>query len=411
MVSEQPFDPFDPSLIADPYPVYRAYRETDPVHWGPPQSADAGGCFYLFRAREIEQVLRDDRFVRRMPGTSTDSVVPDAERPFVEMSRRWLLSSDPPDHTRLRQLVNKAFTAKVADRLRGFMRRVANELLDARLAHGHIELIHDYAFAFSFAVITEILGVHVDDHDDFRRWSNAVGEGINFRNATNDTFARASEGVEALTEYFRRALHERRTGNDVLSELVAARDDSARIDDDELIAMCIQLIFAGQETTVNTIGNSVLALLRHPIEFARLRSNPELLSTAIPELIRFDAAVQTAAARKPKRDVVVGDKRIAAGQPVIAMLGSANRDPEVFPDPDALDLGRVFPRSFAFGLGIHSCLGAFLARAEATIAIAVLLERCGSITLAPGASLDFRPHAVLRGLQRLDLRIERRRPS
>ncbi len=408
MTSLARFDPFHPAFVRDPYPVYRRYREADPVHWGLPQRPGAEGCFYLFGAREIEQVLRDPRFVRRMPGADAKSgSAPESQCAFVEMSKRWLLSCDPPNHTRLRTLVNRAFTAKVAQRLRSRMLQLARGLLDRQLPSGRIELIGDYAFPFSFAVITEILGVAPDEIEGFRRWSNAVGEGINFRAAERDTLARASEGTRALTDYFRTALRRRSAGDDVLSTLVAARDQHDRIDDDELIAMCVQLIFAGQETTVNTIGNSMLALLQHPLQLARLRAQPELLGRAVRELLRFDASVQTAAARKPVQDVVVGGTRIPAGQPVIAMLGSANRDPEVFEDPETLDLGRTFPRSFSFGLGIHTCLGAFVARAEAEIAISTLLSGA-ELRLPPGSALEFRDHMVLRGLQRLPLEIGRR---
>ncbi|MEM6928009.1 MAG: cytochrome P450 [Myxococcota bacterium] len=390
------FDPYDPEFIQDPYPTYARYRQSDPVHWGLPQAPGAEGCWYLFRAREAYAVLKDPRFRRRIGPPPMG----DAESPFVRMSRHWLLSSDPPAHTRLRATVNRAFTARVAGSLRPQVARWADALIDR--ADGAMDLVRDFAFPLSFEVITTILGIDPDDRAAFRTWSSDIAEGINFRRADAETLVRASRGTEAMLAYFTDRVARRRAhpGDDLMSQLIAAETDDA-LSEEELMAMCIQLVFAGHETTVNWIGNAVLALLRSQEQLERLRAVPSLLPRAMGELLRYDASVQTAAARRPTEDVDVGGRRIRQAETVIAVLGAANRDPEVYAEPEAIRLDRAERTHRSFGVGIHACLGAFLAQMEAEVGVGRLLARAPELRLADRFVPTFREHVVLRGLNAL----------
>jgi cytochrome P450 len=321
------------------------------------------------------------------------------------MSSRWLLSSDPPAHTRLRALVNKAFTPSVVEDLRPRVQQLADDLIAAAERAGTFDLIGDVAFPLSFTVITEILGVRPEDLDTFRKWSSTVGDGINLRQGTQ-SIERASAATLSLMDYFRAVVADRRDHSrpDLISRLVEARDMHDRLSEDELLSMCIQLIFAGHETTVNHIGNGMLALLRHPEQRELLRRRPDLIDGAVNELLRLDSPVQTCAARKPIEDVEIGGKRVRAGEPVIAFVGAANRDPDVFPEPDRLDITRDGAAHLAFGTGIHACLAGALARMEGAVAIGTLLERLPDLRLVD-APLEWRPHAVLRGLAALPVSV------
>ncbi|WNG35297.1 cytochrome P450 [Archangium violaceum] len=395
------FNPFLPEFIDNPYSFYERYRARDPVHWGLPQSPGRPGCWYLFKYEDVSALLRDRRFVRRWPPAPK---IPPEARPqpqslFQEVCDRWLFSLDPPDHSRLRSLVNKAFSPRIVVELRPRIQELANGLLD-RLGDS-FDLVNDYAFPLSFTVIGDILGVRPEDTQDFRAWSMAVGDGINLRQGS-EGLERANQGTQALLSYFRDRVAERRRQPraDLISSLIDARDAGEKLSEEELLAQCIQLIFAGHETTVNHIGNGMLALLQHPEQLALLRRCPELIDNAVNELLRFDSPVQTTAARKPMEDLELGGKLIRAGEPVIAFVGSANRDPAVFPEPDRLDITRSGAPHLTFGTGIHTCLAASLGRTEGAIALETLVRRRPGLRLT-GEPLAWRPHAVLRGLPEL----------
>lgn len=395
------FNPFLPRFTEDPYSFFSWYRARDPVHWGLPQSPGKPGCWYLFKYDDVSALLRDRRFVRRWPPAPN---VPPKSQPnpqslFQAVCDRWLFSLDPPDHSRLRSLVNKAFSPRIVVELRPRIQEIADSLLD-RLADS-FDLVNDYAFPLSFTVIGDILGVRPEDTQDFRMWSMAVGDGINLRQG-EEGIERANQGTAALLSYFRELVADRRRQPraDLISNLIEARDAGDKLSEEELLAQCIQLIFAGHETTVNHVGNGVLALLLHPEQLELLRQRPALIDSAINELLRFDSPVQTTAARKPVEDVELGGKLIRAGDPVIAFVSSANRDPAVFPEPDRLDITRSGMPHLAFGSGIHTCLAASLGRTEGAIAIETLIRRRPRLRLS-GEPLRWRPHAVLRGLPEL----------
>lgn len=402
------FNPYLPEFIHNPYPIYAKYRAQDPVHWGLPSAPGVPGCWYVFRYDDALTVLRDRRFRRKwIPSTAKAAprAVAKEQMAFLTMAEKWLLSSDPPDHTRLRALVSKAFSPRMLTALSARVQALADELVQELDQAESFDLIAGYAQPLSFTIIREILGVPKQDAALFQDWTAAVGAGINLRQGS-EVIELASQSVLQMLDFFRRLIADRRLRPcaDLISSLIEARDRDDQLNEEELLSMCIQLIFAGYETTVNLISNGTLALLRNPAQRDLILQQPELIGKAVNELLRFDGSVQTAAARKPSEDIELGGKLVRAGEPVIAFLGSANRDPSVFPDPDRLDITRSTSQHLAFGFGIHACLGAALARMEGEIAIGTLFRRFPRLRLKD-VPLQWRSHAVLRGLERLPLSV------
>ena len=286
-----------------------------------------------------------------------------------------MLLQDPPDHTRLRTLVSKAFTPRAIESLRGRIEQMVDALLDVAVDRGEMDLIADLAYPLPASVICEMLGVPLQDRDRLREWSADIARSLDAVIVSDpEVIARANAAGVALREYFERLVAERRRAPraDILSGLIAAEEAGDRLSTDELFATVILLFLAGHETTANLIGNGMLALLRHPAELARLRDDPALIESAVEELLRYDSPVQRVS-RITTADVVIGDRTIPAGSLAMALLAAANRDPAYFPDPDRLDVARRDNRHLAFGSGIHFCLGAPLARLEGRIVFAALL--------------------------------------
>jgi len=361
------------------------------------------GFWYLFRHDDVSSALKDPRLGRELHRVSRAEAaarVPEAHRPFYEMAGKWMLYRDPPDHTRLRSLVNKAFMPRVVQDLRPRLQVLAGSLLDAAERGGSMDLIADYAFDLPLLGIATLLGVRTADLAQFRQWSNALSAAID-QNRTPGVYEQASQATIALSAYFREILAERRQSpqDDLMSGLIAAEEKSGHLSEEEVVATCILLLGAGQETTVDLIGNSVLALLRHPDQMELLRAQPSLLPSAIEELLRYDSPVQMTA-RVALEDVEIGGRRIQQGAKITMVLGSANRDPELFPDPDRLDLTRGAKGHLCFGLGIHFCLGAQLAHLSGQIALSTLLGRFPNLRLATQAP-EWRDGPVFRGLKRL----------
>jgi pimeloyl-[acyl-carrier protein] synthase len=391
------FNPYLPEVHADPYPMYRRLREEDPVH------ETFQGVWVLSRYADVQSVLRDPRF----SSDGRNSVLFEAFRESIgqeaaqlQESSRNMLFRDPPDHTRLRALVNKAFTARVVEGMRHRAQTVVDGLLDKALARGSMDVVDDLAYPLPITVICEMLGVPEADHSRFREWSADVVLSLDPMMSV-DLLARANRATEALAEYFSGLVAERRArpGQDLLTALIAAENQGRSLTEDELLSMCILLLVAGHETTVNLISNGLLALLRNPGQLERLRAQPTLIRSAVEELLRYDSPVQLTG-RIPLVDMEIGGKLIGKGQEVVAITGAANRDPAQFPDPDRLDLSRADNRHLAFGAGIHFCLGAPLARVEGQIAIGALIQRAPKIELA-AEELEWRETVTLRGLQRL----------
>jgi pimeloyl-[acyl-carrier protein] synthase len=365
MVTTQ-YRPFTPAVLANPYPVYHRLRAEDPVHWSEPT-----GGWVLTRYHDVALALSDRRF------SAADRPPMRRDGPVTTM-----VTADPPEHTRLRRLVSKAFTAKAVEAMRPRIRQIVDGLLDEGEGQ-RMDVVQDFAYPLPVTVIAEMLGVPVADRDKFKRWASQGLAGIVGRLASAEDRARAQRGGEELRSYFTDAIARRRRdpGDDLISALIAAEDEGSAPSEAEVLDNCTLLITAGHETTSSLIGNSMLALLRNPDQLRRLQDDPSLIETAVEELLRYDPPVQ-AVTRRTLEDVEIDGRTIEAGRVVFAVVGTANRDPARFQRPDQLDIGRPDNPHIAFGDGRHFCLGAPLARAEAQIGIAALVRRFSQMRLA-----------------------------
>jgi pimeloyl-[acyl-carrier protein] synthase len=386
MAHEVPLD--HPLLVQfrdDPYPVYRSLLATAPVQWNELLQA-----WTVARYSDVAFVLTDARFSAERPVQARDGY----------SVARSMLVSDPPDHTRLRTLVQKAFTPRMIDQLRPRIQAIVDDLLEHALASGQsFDLVTDLAYPLPVIVIAELLGVPPEDRETFREWSATLAASLDPLIGP-DLMDRAAAARDALLAYLRRVIAERRARPraDLISALVAVEERGDSLSEPELVVMCNLLLVAGHETTVNLIGNGTLALLRHPDELDRLRSVPELIGSAIEELVRFDSPVQMTG-RIVTDDLDLGGQSIRAGDWVLPLLGAANHDPAQFAQPEQLDLTRNPNPHLGFGRGIHFCLGAPLARVEAQVAIGTLVQRVPTLRLA-GEPVR-RKQITLRGLASL----------
>jgi len=391
------FNPMDPAFLADPYPTYRRLRTEDPVHHSPLD------FWVLTRYEDVVAVLRDPRFIKEPLAGFVAARFGVAVPPGVGVS---MLDRDPPDHTRLRSLVSKAFTPRVVEGLRPRIQEIVDSLITRAEAAGSMDLIEEFAYPLPVNVICEMLGVPVEDHERFKGWSLDIARGLDsiLLPPESEVPRRSGAARHAMGDYFRGLVAERRASprGDLLSALIAAEEADDKLSEDELLATCILLLIAGHETTVNLIGNGTLALLRHPGELRRLRETPGLIASAVEELLRYDGPVQRTA-RIPSTDVTIGGRTIGKGEMVMPFIGAADRDPAQFPDPDRLDLARTDNRHIAFGWGIHFCLGAPLARVEGQIAIDALVRRLPKLELVTDEP-EYRQSLTLRGLKTLPVR-------
>jgi cytochrome P450 len=393
----QSFNPMDPEFLADPYPTYHRLRTEDPVHYSPL------GFWVLTRYEDVSAVLRDPRFIKE-PLAALVAARFGAEVPRgVGLS---MLDRDPPDHTRLRSLVSTAFTPRVVEGLRPRIQQIVDGLITRAQAAGSMDVIEEFAYPIPVNVICEMLGVPVEDHERFKGWSLDIARGLDSIWLPQDSEVprRSAAARHAISDYFRGLIAERRASprGDLLSALITAEEAGDKLNEEELLATCILLLIAGHETTVNLIGNGVLALLRHPGELRRLRETPGLITSAVEELLRYDGPVQRTA-RVASADATIGGRTIRKGEMVMPFIGAADRDPAQFPDPDRLDLTRSDNRHIAFGWGIHFCLGAPLARVEGQIALDMLVRRLPRLELVTG-SPEYRQSLTLRGLKTLPVK-------
>ena len=395
-----------PQFLEDPYPVYAMFRKTNPVFRAPIPGHTGPGAFLLTRYAEIQHVLRDGRFSadRRRAALLEENAdrIP-AALIGEEGGLRSMLIMDPPDHTRVRGLVSKAFTPRRVAELRPRIEEIVDELLDDAARGGELEVIGDFAAPLPAIVIAELLGVPAEDHRTFKQWSSELIALAPL--ADPSRLGEVQQKLDRILDYLRGIIAERRAAprDDLISAMIAAQEERDALSDAELLATSNLLLIAGHETTTNLIGNGLLALLRHPGELARLRAHPELVRSAVEELLRFDSPVQ-ATGRVATEDVELGGERVGKGALLITVIGAANRDPEIFPDPDRLDVGREDNRHLSFGFGTHFCLGAPLARLEGELAFRALLARFPKLELATDA-VRHRPNPFLRGLEALPVRV------
>lgn len=389
-------DPFDPRHRADPYPVYRRLRERSPIHRSP------RGHWLLTRYADCAAVLRDPRFGHgsgQLLGQNT------FRRPVSGRSRPFIML-DPPEHTRLRSLVSKAFTPRMVQRMASRIRQIADTLLDRIVDAGEVDLMATFAYPLPVTVISEMLGVPAEDRDLVKDLSHHVALDVDpdFTRSPEEERARG-RAFAAFDEYFRGLLPRRRAAptGDLLSELVCVQDNGTSLSEGELLTTCILLYVAGHETTMDLIGNGVLALLRHPDQLQRFRAEPGLAEFAVEELLRFDPPTQMSR-RTALADVELGGVAIRRGEQVVVLRGAANRDPAAFTDPDELHLARRDNRHLAFDGGIHFCLGAALARLEGSVALRRLIRRAARMELATDV-LTYRSNLVIRGLAALPVRL------
>lgn len=379
------FDPLSPGFRVDPYETYARYRVAEPVHFGLPPIASMPRCHYLFRYADVAAVLRDGRFGRQRlrDDRGEPTVLPGASTVIRRVVRRMLLFADPPRHNRLRGLVEAAFSPELHALARQRAEQIAPALLAEALSEPRPDLISGFAVPLPVLVMSEVLGVHPEDRLRIKRWSSDIVAITDLR-PSKESVNRASRATAELAEYLRAELRARRRAprEDLLTRLITARVDGSALSDDEILANAVLLLAAGHETTVGLIGNGLKALMDHPSEALRLRSDPELVGRAVEELLRFDSPVQMTF-RVAQDDANIGGVRIRRGEAVALVIGSANRDPEAFQAPDVLDLGRRNGRHLAFAAGPHLCLGADVARFEARAAFAAAAPHLGSIRYEP----------------------------
>jgi cytochrome P450 len=397
----------DPKHKADPFPLYQRLRAESPVC--KIRMPDKQAAWLVTRYDDVAAVLKDDRFSKdRFRTLSREQMkkqpwVPGVFKPLL----RNMLDVDAPDHTRLRALVQKAFTPRRIDEMEPRIQALADDLVTeaAGIGRGRVDLIRDFALPLPATVIAEMLGVPAKDRHRFHRWSSTI---VALNWSTWDMI-KGMPSVWRFLRYIRKLVQRRRAepADDLITALVQAEEQGEKLTEDEMVAMIFLLLIAGHETTVNLIGNGTLALLQNPGQLERLRREPALLRTAVEELLRYSSPLDTASERYAREDVTIAGVTIPQGSLVYAGIASANRDESHFRDAEALDLAREPNRHLSFGLGIHFCLGAPLARIEGQIAFNALVHRIRGLRLAvPADSLKWRRGVILRGMQSLPVAFE-----
>ncbi len=397
----------DPEVLGDPYPLYRALRENDPVHWDPFLYA-----WVVTGYQDVVTVLH--RYTAdRTPTPEQLSAMGCSElNPIAQVMVKQMLFMDGAAHTRLRGLASFAFTPARVAVLRDHVQDITNSLLDRMEAVDGCDIISQFAEPLPAIVTAEMLGVPVADHPQLKQWSAAFAEMLGNFQHNPDRSARVIDAVQEMTLYFRAAIRDlqQHPREGLIQSLLSAEVDGVRLTEEEVIANCIVTMVGGQETTTNLIGNGLLTLARHPEKMRWLGEHPEKIQPAVEELLRYESPSQHTARLAPA-DVMLGGRQIKHKQAVIAVMAAANRDPQRFPDPDTLDLERTDNRHLAFGWAAHFCFGAPLARIEGQIAFSSLLKRFPDLSLAEGPAPTWRENLGLRGLNALPVRLRTPAPE
>jgi pimeloyl-[acyl-carrier protein] synthase len=388
----------DPAVLADPYPLYKKLRETDPVHWDPYLHA-----WVVTGYQDCITVLHKFSAGRTPNPEQIKAMGLEQLTPIAQVMTKQMLFMDAPAHTRLRKLCSVAFTSRRIETMRAHIAEIAQTLIAGALPKGKMDLIADFAAPLPAIVTAEMLGVPTEDHQQLKSWSADFAEMLGNFQHNPDRAARVLKSVEEMQAYFRAAIREqeRLPREGLIHSLMTAEVDGARLSEEEIIANTIVTMVGGQETTTNLIGNGMLTLLRNPAALAQLRDDPAIIESAVEELLRYESPSQHTARIAPE-DCELGGKRIKKRDAVMAVMAAGNRDASRFADPDTLDLLRQDNRHLAFGWAAHFCFGAPLARMEGQIAFTALLDRLKDIALPP-QNLIWRENLGLRGLKALNV--------
>jgi cytochrome P450 len=393
------FDPLSPAFRNNPYPTYEMLRASSPILY-----AEDLNMWFISAYEDVSTLLRDHRF-----GRSIDHVLTREQRglppkpahlaPFNKLSEHSMFDKEPPDHTRLRSLVHKAFTPRRVENLRGQIQTITDQLLDAVQERGTMDMLADFAVPLPVTVIAELLGIPESDRHLLRPWSQDIVTMYELDH-TQEQEHRAIQAAVEFSAYLRDLARERREHpqDDLITALALVQEEGDRLTEDELVATCVLLLNAGHEATVNVIGNGMFALLSNPDQFDLLKRQPDAVPTAVEEMMRYDTPLQLFR-RWVLEDVTYKGHQFKQGTEIALLFGSANRDPARFDNPDVLDVTRRDNPHISFSLGIHYCLGAPLARLELQIAVAILLRRMPNLRLVEPP--QYRDSVVIRGLREL----------
>ncbi|MEV6191125.1 cytochrome P450 [Streptomyces sp. NPDC051920] len=401
--STRAFDPWDPAFLADPYPAYEELRARGRVHYYEPTNQ-----WLVPHHADVSALLRDRRLGRTYQHRFTHedfgrTAPPPEHEPFHVLNDHGMLDLEPPDHTRIRRLVSKAFTPRTVERLKPYVERLAGELVDRLVEAGGGDLLADVAEPLPVSVIAEMLGVPESEREPLRPWSADIC-GMYELNPPEDVARKAVRASVEFTEYLRGLIEARRKepGDDLISGLIAAHDEGDRLTEQEMISTCVLLLNAGHEATVNATVTGWWTLFRHPEQLARLRADHALIPTAVEELMRYDTPLQLFE-RWVLDDIEIDGTTVPRGAEIAMLFGSANRDAAVFRDPDTLDLGRAENPHISFSAGIHYCIGAPLARIELAASMSALLTKAPALRLAEEPVRS--PNFVIRGLEGLSVEV------
>jgi len=385
----------DPEVLANPYPLYHRLRTEAPVHWDPFLHA-----WVVTRYQDVVRVLHDFSADRTPTPEQLERMNLSAISPIAAVMVKQMLFLDAPAHTRLRSLASSAFTPARVRVLRSHIQHIADALIDAAMAakSGQMDIIAEFAEPLPAIVTAEMLGVPIKDHRQLKDWTAVFAEMLGNFQHNPDHVPKVLRALEEMLEYFRERVRELREHprEGLINSLLTAEMNGDRLSEEEVIANSIVTMVGGQETTTNLIGNGLLTLLRYPAEMQRLRDDPELIPSAVEELLRYESPSQHTA-RLARTDVELGGRKIRKRDAVIAVMGAANRDPERFPNPDRLDVARTDNRHLAFGWAAHFCFGAALARIEGQVSFSTILRRMPELALQQGP-LRWRTNLGLRGL-------------
>lgn len=401
------FNLFDPKFNANPYLTYSRLRSEDPVH-----RYFVGGDWIVTRYADVKAVLKsgcvrtDDRPKSIKERNQYFQDKGKNLNTLAYTTSRFLFYMNPPEHTRLRGLVGKAFSPIVVERMRPHIQEIVDELLDKVRHKGSMDIVADLASPLSVNVISKLLGIPNEAQQQLHQWSHVLSRILDPL-VSLEEYEAMNKATEEFQEYLRIIIAEREKNPqaDFISTLIAAQEQNDRLTQKEILAVCTLLFGAGEETTGNTIGNGMLALLQHPNEMEQLKREPTMIQSAVEETIRYDSAIQMLT-RIATDNLEIGNQTVKAGEKIVLCLGAANRDPAEFPEPDQLNINRDQNQHVAFGDSIHYCLGAALARLETQIAINTLIQQFPDLKLASN-KLEWRKSIVLRGLKALPVSFNR----